>query len=412
MIMKYHILSLDGGGAWALIQVKTLIKLYGADTRGHAVLKHFDLVAANSGGSIVAAALIEDFTLAEILALFTSELQRRAIFSELPWYKKLNPLSLFLPLPQFSTAKKYQALSAVFKKQGSKWLRDIQILGKNNQPILFMFVSYDYDRDRAKFFRSWPSLAGAITSPYIDISLIDAVHASSNAPIQFFDQPAQIAGGQYWDGALAGYNNPVLAAATEAIAANWKKDQIAILSIGTGSAMLPLLNTRKHNELSLLFKGQQISSLKNDLKKAAVTILADPPDSHTFLAHLLMGGRLPLAMDECPILDSGLIRLNPLIHACGNSQEGWTLPDGFDEVQFKRLINLDMAVIAQNDIDLIVYFCELWMQNKVHNQAIRYGKDFICEIGFVHFSDAIEKWQSYASIPITGQYHEHSTQLL
>ncbi|AMC34288.1 patatin-like phospholipase family protein [Janthinobacterium sp. B9-8] len=410
--MKYHILSLDGGGAWALIQVKTLIKLYGANTRGHVVLKHFDLVAANSGGSIVAAALIEDFTLAEILALFTSEPQRRAIFSELPWYKKLNPLSLFLPLPRFSTAQKYQALLAAFTQYGSKWLRDIQIMGKNNQPILFMFVSYDYDRDRAKFFRSWPSLAGAVTSPYVDTSLVDAVHASSNAPIQFFDQPAQIAGGQYWDGGLTGYNNPVLAAAAEAIAANWKKEQIAILSIGTGNTMLPLLNTRKNNESSTLFKEQQISSIQNDIKKVAATILADPPDSHTFLAHLLMGGRLPLAMDECPIIDSGLIRLNPLIQARGNSHEGWVLPDGFDEVQFKRLINLDMAVIAQADIDLIVHFCELWMQNKVHNQAIRAGKDFICEIGFARFSDAIEKWQSYTLTPLTGQHHDHSRQLL
>ncbi len=409
--MKYHILSLDGGGAWALIQVKTLIKLYGAEARGHAVLRHFDLVAANSGGSIVAAALIEDFTLAEILALFTSEPQRRAIFSELPWYAKLNPLGLFLPLPRFSTAQKYQALIAVFKRYGAKPMRDIQILGKNNQPILFVFVSYDYDRDRAKFFRSWPSLAGAITSPYADISLVDAVHASSNAPIQFFDQPAQIAGGQYWDGGLTGYNNPVLAAATEAIAANWKKDQIAILSIGTGSAMLPLLNTRKHNESSLLFKNQQTSSIQNDIKKVAATILADPPDSHTFLAHLLIGGRLPLTIDECPIIDSGLVRLNPLIQANGNSEDGWTLPNGFDEVQFKRLINLDMAVVAQTDIDLIVHFCELWMQDKAHNQAIRSGKDFICEIGFTRFTDAIKKWQSYTLTPLTGQHHEHSRQL-
>ncbi|MBY0443891.1 MAG: patatin-like phospholipase family protein, partial [Burkholderiales bacterium] len=326
-------------------------------------------------------------------------------------YKKLNPLSLFFPLPRFSTAQKHQALIALFKRYGANFMRDIQIIGKNNQPILFVFVSYDYDRDRAKFFRSWPSLAGAITSPYLDISLVDAVHASSNAPIQFFDQPAQIAGGQYWDGGLTGYNNPVLAAAAEAIAANWGKDQIAILSIGTGSAMLPLLNTRNNNEPSVLFKEQQISSTKNDIKKIAATILADPPDSHTFLAHLLIGGRLPLAIDECPIIDSGLVRLNPLIQANGNSEDGWTLPDGLDEAQFKRLIHLDMAVVAQQDIDLIVHFCDLWMQDKVHNQSIRSGKDFICEIGFARFSDAIRKWQSYFLTPLKGQHHEHSTQL-
>jgi uncharacterized protein len=53
--MSYRILSLDGGGTWALIQVKALIALYpgGAATPGLTVLNDFDLVAANSGGSIV-----------------------------------------------------------------------------------------------------------------------------------------------------------------------------------------------------------------------------------------------------------------------------------------------------------------------------------------------------------------------
>ena len=44
----YRILSLDGGGTWSLIQVKALIALYSKDTSGHAVLRAFDLVAADS----------------------------------------------------------------------------------------------------------------------------------------------------------------------------------------------------------------------------------------------------------------------------------------------------------------------------------------------------------------------------
>lgn len=46
--MVYRILSLDGGGTWSLIQVKALIALYSKDTSGHAVLRDFDLVAADS----------------------------------------------------------------------------------------------------------------------------------------------------------------------------------------------------------------------------------------------------------------------------------------------------------------------------------------------------------------------------
>jgi uncharacterized protein len=44
--MEFRILSLDGGGAWALIEVRTLIKLYSETTTGHQILKDFDLVAA------------------------------------------------------------------------------------------------------------------------------------------------------------------------------------------------------------------------------------------------------------------------------------------------------------------------------------------------------------------------------
>ena len=61
--MTFKSLSLDGGGAWALIEVRTLMKLYGDDATGHDVLKNFDLVAANSGGSLVLAGLVEGLSL-------------------------------------------------------------------------------------------------------------------------------------------------------------------------------------------------------------------------------------------------------------------------------------------------------------------------------------------------------------
>ena len=48
--MPFRVLSLDGGGAWALIEVRALMALYGEGATGHQVLKNFDLVDANSGG--------------------------------------------------------------------------------------------------------------------------------------------------------------------------------------------------------------------------------------------------------------------------------------------------------------------------------------------------------------------------
>lgn len=51
-----------------------------------------------------------------------------------------------------------------------------------------------------------------------DATLVEAVHASTNAPIRYYDEPAEVSGRRYWDGALGGYNNPVLAAVVEALA--------------------------------------------------------------------------------------------------------------------------------------------------------------------------------------------------
>jgi len=85
--VAYRILSLDGGGAWALIQVKALTALFGGNARGHAVLGSFDLAAANSGGSLTLAGLIEDKRLSDILEMFKDEAKRRSIFSPTrsPW---------------------------------------------------------------------------------------------------------------------------------------------------------------------------------------------------------------------------------------------------------------------------------------------------------------------------------------
>jgi hypothetical protein len=76
--MGFRILSLDGGGTWALIEVRTLMKLYGNDATGHQVLKTFDLVAANSGGSLVLAGLVENLPLKEFLQYFMDENKRRS----------------------------------------------------------------------------------------------------------------------------------------------------------------------------------------------------------------------------------------------------------------------------------------------------------------------------------------------
>ena len=75
--MPYKILSLDGGGAWAIIEVMALMKIFGEKAQGHDVLQEFDLVAANSGGSIVLGGLVENLPLGTVLNYFNDQAKRQ-----------------------------------------------------------------------------------------------------------------------------------------------------------------------------------------------------------------------------------------------------------------------------------------------------------------------------------------------
>ena len=119
---RYRILSLDGGGAWALIQVRALAAIYGEAAKGHDILADFDLVAANSGGSIVAAGLAEDLSLAQILDYFKDKAKRRAIFAALPFYRKIaRVLGLG---PRYYAAAKLDGLRAVMPTAGRRAMAD------------------------------------------------------------------------------------------------------------------------------------------------------------------------------------------------------------------------------------------------------------------------------------------------
>src|SRR5579875_2559327 len=78
--MSYKILTLDGGGSWAIIEAMALRALYGPDATGHEVLSQFDLVAANSGGSIVLGTLIENCTMSQIYEFFNTQAMRESVF--------------------------------------------------------------------------------------------------------------------------------------------------------------------------------------------------------------------------------------------------------------------------------------------------------------------------------------------
>jgi uncharacterized protein len=147
----------------------------------------------------------------------------------------------------------------------------------------------------------------------------------------------------FWDGATAALNNPVLAAVTEALANGTKPDEIRVLSIGTGTVR-PAPETWPEK----LFTPRWFK----DIKKMMTTILDDPPDSASFIAHVALtnGNRNPLP----------IVRINPVIES--------TCP------HFKRLEAMEMNDVEQDDVDLIVSVTETWIDGSssgISNQLIR-----------------------------------------
>lgn len=414
----YNILSLDGGGSWALIQVMMLQRLYGADAPGSHVLKHFDLVVANSGGSIVAAGLLLDLRLSELKGLFQSEEYRNQIFVPISSWKRVIP-GLVGVGPRYQARAKLQGLQNIFGRfQGNVTLTQAaeQISARNGRRIDAVIMAYHYNRDRSMFFRSnLASLAGSFarTQPVL---LAEAVHASTNAPVNYFDEPALVTVGDrsdpFWDGAIAGCNNPVLSGIIEARANGAAASEIRALSLGTGNTFLPLPDGACKAQDPCLLAQPSHSGFRTDLRKLASSILLDPPDSASFIAHVMLGGRIPTQPSEC-VTSGPVVRLNPLIQPVLGESQTWILPPRARGTDFKwgefptqgepalsaeaftRLRDLDMDACTPEEIGWIEEFAALWMEDHIPNQPIRPTQLLDCQIGHRWFSQGLSQALSY-----------------
>jgi hypothetical protein len=408
----YRILCLDGGGRWSLISVMALQKVFSESARGHEVLASFDLVAANSGGSIVLGALAENMPLDRLLAFFqTSDL----LFPKEPWFARshlyhwLTRRLLHLG-PKYDTRKKLSALLKFMPDFGSAKLTEVpgRIEQASGRLTHFLIVGFDYDWKRAKFFRSnADSLANA--SGPTDATLAEAIHASSTAPVNYFNAPALLRGdvsrgNRFWDGALTGHNNPVLAAATEALANGQGRiahRDIRVLSIGTGIVTLPVVVRPSPQERGLV-NTQETPGLFHDLQELSESILDDPPDSASFEAWIMLGNPVPslptgqlLAEDlrrhPEPV---SLVRMNPLVRPLKDSSGNWQPPDGLTRDEFVKLTNIDIDARVPRDVTLLLKFARAWLNDQVPNQPIRENPyTFEARIGHTRFSEALEAWQ-------------------
>lgn len=393
--MTCHILSLDGGGTWAMIEVRALIELYGAATKGHDVLRRFDVVAANSAGSIVLAGLVENKTLAEILLLFRDETNRRALFSptQKPADEALRRLTGIGP--KYSAAAKLPALERMMPATGNRPLREVMagMMGPAGGQVHLLIVGYDYDINRAAFFRSAPAGGAAWgNGAPTTLTLAATVHASTNAPINYFDGPAELPGApdRYWDGGLTGHNNPALAACVEAVTLGYQPGEMRVLSIGTGTVRLPLADFGARP--SPYFAPRAESNIVADLGKLATAILDDPPDFATFAVHTLTGGGAGLPAG----VESRVVRMNPMISP-EPAGATWTAPTGWTAAQFAYLCGLGSDAVSASDFAYVDDWCSLWIGGVARNQPIRLnGQTLKSEIGYDSFQQALAAWNTLA----------------
>ncbi len=392
----YRILSLDGGGCWSLLQVLALEDLYG-DLPGHDLLAHFDLVAANSGGAIVAAGLAEGLPLGEIKQFFLSADKRRAFFRPLPWSEKYLGLYSFLRFadlgPRYAEASKRATLCDVLPRTGALPLHDLpdRIQRETGHRTEFLLIAFDRDLERALFLRSQRDSRAASSSEGISARLAEAVNASSNAPVNYFDRPAPVGQHRCWDGAMTGCNNPVLIAVVEALANGHAPQDIAVLSVGTGTVRLPLRGPKGEPPLTV---DPPAATLPDDLREVAGSILDDPPDLASFCAHVALGGPLPTSPDAGPT-QGNLVRLSPVVRPI--EREGkWTLPDGLSMEEFRDLSQLGIDAVEDEQIALIAKLGELWLTDRVPNQPIRADLDYHCEVGQERYREGRNAWKKLA----------------
>ncbi len=385
--MVHRILSLDGGGAWALLQAMALRDLFG-DVPGRQILGQFDLAVANSGGSIVLGGLVENKTPSDIIGLFDQQANCEAIFAKT---SLIENLLAHIPIfPKYSTAGKLVGLTNIFGATGaqplSSFVGNTWVQGPNGQDVKILIVALDYDALRARFFRSYGTRHGATAD---NVPLVQAVHASSDAPVEFFDAPTQWNGHQYWDGAMAGLNNPLMAGVVDMMGSGVAGNDIVALSIGTGTVKLvpPQAVPQAPSNLA---QPLARSSVLGDVAKAAGCVTDDPPDMATFAMHVILSA----ARGGDPTVVGPVVRLSPVVRPI--LENGiWKIPPYLDSSQFQSLTQLGMDAVEQVQVELITALGASWLADGARNQPIRMNSDDLSSsVGEEFYSAAKARWKT------------------
>lgn len=277
--MTRRVLSLDGGGVRCVLQAQILADLYPGQT-GHQIIKQFDVVTATSAGSVVLAGLLGNMSAREIYRSFLQKDFLDAIFTRTYW-----PF-----FPKWSTEKKRSGLLRILPHSE----QTLGALAKDLGLSRILIPAFDVQSRKAHIFDSYDP------DP---VMLVEAVDASSTAPVTYFDKPALIRGRTYWDGGVTGLNNPA-AYGTAVAQEMYPTEDIHTLSLGSGT----IITADDMNQTRAAFYPNVARSCKNLLS----ALVDDSPDVSTRYLWTMTKGKY--------------IRMSPVI---GPEQNGttYTLPD-------------------------------------------------------------------------------------
>ena len=339
------------------------------------------------GGSIVLGGLIKDLTPEAILAIFRQQAARDSLFVRV-WLSSIVNRLLGVG-PKYSTARKREGLAKVLGPPlADTKMKDLDLPARHGAKVKLVILGFDYDQQRAVFFRSYQSNAGPLPS---DISLLDAIHASSTAPVNFFDQPVVVGEHRYWDGGVSGYNNPLMAAVVEALIEGAAAGDIRALSLGTGTVRMAPRDAEGTPPDELRQPLDQPGPIV-DIRKLAVSILDDPPDAASYAAYITLGN------DPHPPAGTGsgtVVRLSPCIQPVfDQAGRTWSLPPGL----FQALRELELDATSQDDIERLVALGQAWIGGQVPNQPVRIGwKTLDCAVGDPTFRAGARRWLAFAA---------------
>lgn len=383
-----------------MLQVLALQDVFGPETKGFEVLKHFDLAISNSGGSIVLGGLCSNMKLSDMRILFESLEKRQSMFKGLTFRDKSwaeRGLKMLSIGPKYKTEDKLTGLIDNLKS-GKKKISEVgaDIAANNKKTTDIVICGYDYHRERGVFFRSnlksraFGKNIGKAVPEEVDsdnVLLAEAIHASSNAPINYFQNPAKVKHPQetrlYWDGAVGGYNNPVLAGVVEAVVNGTPLTDIRVLSIGTGATVEPLSYTDKQGVFTK-YAAERLG-FTDEIEKMSTSIVADPPDSASFIAISMMNPSLRPT--------SSFVRLNPVIQPYWTGT-AWESPQWFTDEQkkdansFKEVVALGLDAIEEHEIKWVKQLGAAWLENRAPNQPIRANSVGGCILGHPTFAEA------------------------